>query len=111
MNIVKTHKITVRCDSVTKEYTKKQCERLAGIGYNELYNILATGRKLLSAEDREVYVSANGGKSIKVKCPSTGSWTSTGTVSFKISLKNGENTLKFSNETQYAPDLDCITVK
>ena len=59
MNSNDSAKVSVRCDALTKDYTKQQCEKLAGIGYGELYNTLAKGELLLSEEDRQVKALAN----------------------------------------------------
>ena len=65
----------------------------------------------ISGEDRMVTVTANGKNKKTVQCPSTGDWTTVGSVSVKIKLQKGENALTFGNETAYAPDIDCIAVK
>ncbi|MBR1404139.1 MAG: carbohydrate-binding protein [Treponema sp.] len=65
----------------------------------------------ISGEDRMVTVTANGKSKKTVRCPSTGDWTTVGSVSVKIKLQKGENALTFGNETAYAPDIDCIAVK
>jgi alpha-L-fucosidase len=43
--------------------------------------------------------------------PLTGSsWSAPATASITVSLTAGGNTIKFFNNTAYAPDLDKITV-
>lgn len=65
----------------------------------------------ISGENRSLSLSANGGKPVSVSCPSTGSWTTVGTVKAKIKLQKGLNTLTISNAGYYAPDIDCILVE
>lgn len=59
---------------------------------------------------RTASMSINGGASVVVSFPPTGSWSTVGTTSVTISLNSGNNTIKFSNSSAWAPDFDKITV-
>jgi hypothetical protein len=58
---------------------------------------------------RTASLSVNGGTSTTINFPSTGTWTTVGNVRVTVNLKSGANTLKFSNSTVWAPDLDKVT--
>jgi hypothetical protein len=58
---------------------------------------------------RRATLQVNGQTSTVVSFPPTGSWTTPGTVSVLLNLAKGStNTLKFSNTTAWAPDVDAI---
>lgn len=59
---------------------------------------------------RDLYVSVNGGAAQKLTLAGTGGWDKPGWTSLSIDLKQGENSIKFSNPLGLAPDLDQITV-
>ncbi len=65
----------------------------------------------VSGENRSLTLTANNSKSTNVNCPSTGSWTSVGSVKAKIKLVAGDNTISISNANYYAPDIDCILIE
>jgi hypothetical protein len=64
----------------------------------------------LSAEARSVQISVNGGAVTSVSLPSTGSWTTVGSAQATVSLNAGNNTIRFSNSSGWAPDFDRITL-
>jgi hypothetical protein len=55
------------------------------------------------------YISVNGG-SIAFTGVYTGSWDAVGTVNITISLRAGDNTIKFFNPNGPGPDIDRIVV-
>lgn len=58
---------------------------------------------------RSFYVSVNGGADVQVSLTGS-SFATVATTSIPITVKAGANTVKFHNDTAYAPDLDAITV-
>ncbi|KGE18881.1 fibronectin type III domain-containing protein [Paenibacillus wynnii] len=64
----------------------------------------------LSGEARSAQLRVNGGSPSTVNLPSTGSWTTVGTVQTQIQLNAGNNTIHFSNPTGWAPDFDRIQI-
>ena len=64
-------------------------------------------------EDRRGFVSINGGPKIAVKFRRTGGWTGEflDFVELQVELKAGANTVEISNETNYAADIDRITIR
>jgi alpha-galactosidase len=58
---------------------------------------------------RSFFVSVNGGVAVEVPCTGTG-WATPATVTVPVSLAAGNNTLRFSNDTAWAPDLDVIAL-
>lgn len=65
----------------------------------------------VSGENRNLTLTTNNSKSVNVNCPSTGSWTTVGSVKAKIKLVAGDNTISISNASYYAPDIDCILIE
>jgi len=61
---------------------------------------------------RTGYVSVNSGNPTNLTFPSTGNWTSmnVGTLTVNVNLNAGYNTIKFGNNTTYAPDFDKIVL-
>jgi hypothetical protein len=58
---------------------------------------------------RTATLAVNGQVPTVVAFPPTGSWSTTGTVSVTVSLQKGSrNSVKFSNSSAWAPDLDAI---
>lgn len=57
---------------------------------------------------RSAQVSVNGGTATSLSFPSTGSWTTVGTVQTSVQLNAGNNTIKLSNASGWAPDFDRI---
>ena len=63
----------------------------------------------LSDEDRSVFCSVNGGKDFEIKTPGD-SKNTVKTVSRKIRLKKGTNTIRIGNANAWCPDIDKITI-
>jgi hypothetical protein len=59
---------------------------------------------------RNALLSVNGGGPIWLTFPSTGGWTSLGSVTVSVPLVSGANRLKVSNTWAWAPDFDKISV-
>lgn len=57
---------------------------------------------------RSAQVSMNGGTATNVSFPVTGSWSTVGTVQTSVQLSAGNNTIKLSNPSGWAPDFDRI---
>lgn len=64
----------------------------------------------LTAETRNMYISVNGGTATNVSFGSSGGWDTVGTKDVTINLNAGNNTIKFSNPSGWAPDIDKITI-
>jgi hypothetical protein len=58
---------------------------------------------------RSFFVSVNGGTAVEVKLTGT-SFSTPVTTTITVNLNAGGNTIKFGNDTAYAPDLDKIAV-
>jgi alpha-galactosidase len=58
---------------------------------------------------RTASLSINGGNSININFPSTGSWSTVGNVRITVNLNVGTNALKFYNNASWTPDFDKIT--
>ncbi|WP_308635878.1 DUF4832 domain-containing protein [Paenibacillus silvisoli] len=58
---------------------------------------------------RSARISVNG-TTANLSFPSTGSWTTLGTLRATVQLKAGDNTIMFSNPTGWAPDFDRIQI-
>src|SRR6185437_5710288 len=58
---------------------------------------------------RSFYLSVNGGSDIQLALTGT-SWSSPATTTVTVPLKAGSNSIKFHNDSAYAPDLDAITI-
>ena len=58
---------------------------------------------------RTFYISVNGGPDIVENLPGT-SFSTPAEASVTVNLKAGANTVKFHNDSAYAPDLDVVTV-
>ena len=52
----------------------------------------------------------NGGSTVSYRFDSTGSWSVLDTRHTVLFLKAGPNSIKFYNDTSWAPSIDCITV-
>jgi peptidoglycan/xylan/chitin deacetylase (PgdA/CDA1 family) len=59
---------------------------------------------------RTAQVVVNGGTAKTLTFAYTGGWSTVGSLSTTVTLKAGANTLKISNATGWAPDLDKISV-
>ncbi|CAG7647898.1 alpha-galactosidase D [Actinacidiphila bryophytorum] len=67
--------------------------------------------RYVSGDPRSVTVSSDGGNGTSLPFPSTGDWSTTATVSVRLALKAGANTVTFdSGAGGYAPDIDRIDV-
>ena len=64
----------------------------------------------LSGDPRSVYVSVNGAEAEKVDPPATADWSTPGAYTFEIALREGLNTITFSDGNWYAPDIDRIEI-
>ncbi|MFG1807197.1 alpha-galactosidase D [Streptomyces sp. NPDC049040] len=65
----------------------------------------------VSGDPRSATVSSDGGNGTSLKFPSTGDWGTAETVSVRLALKAGANTITFdSGSGGYAPDIDRIDV-
>lgn len=62
------------------------------------------------ATARTSMISVNGGTAASVSFPSTGSWSTVGTVTASVALKAGDNTVKFYTTAAgvWAPDFDRL---
>ena len=58
---------------------------------------------------RSFFVSVNGGTAVEVKLTGT-SFSTPVTTTITVNLNAGSNTIKFGNDTAYAPDLDKIAI-
>lgn len=95
-------------------------EKVIGLGmggyvqYNTVYLSRSGDHKItihyLAGEQRSFYVSVNDGAGREVVCPSTGGWDVVGTKEITVSLSKGTNTIKFYNDTYWAPDLDRVVI-
>lgn len=65
----------------------------------------------LTGENRTAGMSVNGGTATTVSFPSTGSFTTVGTIMVTVNFNAGNNTIRFSNSTYYTPDFDKIAVE
>ncbi|MEK5645618.1 hypothetical protein BK138_30125 [Paenibacillus rhizosphaerae] len=59
---------------------------------------------------RSAVLSVNGGAGASLSFPSSGGWTTVGTLETTVHLQAGSNTLLVSQPTGYAPDIDRISV-
>jgi hypothetical protein len=57
---------------------------------------------------RTAQLSVNGGPALTLSFPKTGGWSTTGTLTIGVRVRQGTNTLKFFNNTAAAPDFDMI---
>jgi alpha-galactosidase len=58
---------------------------------------------------RSFYVSVNGGSDTQLSLTGS-SWSNPVTTTLTVQLKSGANSIKFHNDSAYAPDLDVILV-
>jgi hypothetical protein len=61
-----------------------------------------------SGTQRSASLSVNGGAASAITFPSTGSYTTPGTVTVSVNLQAGGNTLRFFNSSGWAPDFDRL---
>src|SRR3989440_8080385 len=64
-----------------------------------------------SGSARNATLSVNGGAGQSIAFTSTGSFNTPGTKTVTVTLNAGNNTLKFSNASGWAPDFDKVTVE
>ena len=69
-----------------------------------------TGNYNSNIESRWSQISVNGGTATTEVFANTFSWSSFRTVAIPVTLAAGSNTIKFSNSSGYAPDIDYIQV-
>ncbi|WP_349903503.1 carbohydrate-binding protein [Parafrigoribacterium humi] len=71
---------------------------LAGVGYNT------------NSINRYADISINSGATTRLCFRATGSWSSFLTGVVPVHLNAGSNSIKFSNSTAYAPDIDKVSI-
>ncbi|MEG1644160.1 MAG: hypothetical protein RR293_08470, partial [Bacteroidales bacterium] len=64
----------------------------------------------LSGEDRSLSYSINGGAPVLVGGLNSGDWNTVGYKNIEINLNKGENTIRFENNSAWAPDIDYIEI-
>lgn len=65
----------------------------------------------LTADERWIYYSVNGGSGQRIQIPVTsGSFNNVRTATVEITLQRGNNSLKFYH-SDWAPDIDQIAIK
>ncbi len=64
----------------------------------------------LTAVNRSLYYSVNNGTAIKIDGSATGGWDTVGNMTVTVSLNSGNNTIRFLNPSDWAPDVDRITM-
>jgi hypothetical protein len=79
-------------------------------------NVPATGSYVLTidyvtAEVRSFYLSINGGPGIVVTVAAGPNWTTPVSTSTTVTLNAGSNSIRFYNDSAWAPDLDRIIVQ
>jgi alpha-galactosidase len=77
-------------------------------------NVSASGSRTMTiwytlSGSRSFYVSVNGGAGVQ-KSLSGSSWSTPVSATMNVTLNAGNNTIKFYNNSAYAPDLDRIVV-
>ncbi len=71
-----------------------------------VYNLILS---YVTGDDRSVYCSVNGNENYEIKTPGN-SKNVVKTVSRKINLKKGMNTIRIGNPNAWGPDIDKITI-
>ncbi|MFF0463801.1 alpha-galactosidase D [Streptomyces mexicanus] len=66
--------------------------------------------RYVSGDPRSLTVYSNSGNGTSLKFPSTGDWSTPATVSVRLALKAGTNTITFDSGWDYSPDIDRIDV-
>jgi hypothetical protein len=64
----------------------------------------------VTAEPRRARVTVNWGEPTTVDFPGSGNWDTVETMSVRLPLATGPNTIEFGNRNSWAPDLDRIVV-
>lgn len=61
--------------------------------------------------DRFAFLSVNGAKPMRIELPDHGPGTgNTASVTVRVKLKKGCNTIRLSNPSAWVSDLDCMTL-
>ena len=69
-----------------------------------------TGNYNTNVESRTAQLSVNGGSASTLTFRNTYSWNDYWTLPTTVTLNSGTNTLKFSNSSSWAPDIDYVEV-
>ncbi|MCK9222942.1 MAG: carbohydrate-binding protein [Limnochordia bacterium] len=64
----------------------------------------------ISGDPRSAYIKVNNGSRQKYDFPSTGNWQTLNTLVLVLHLDQEENTITFSDQNWYAPDIDRIVI-
>lgn len=64
----------------------------------------------ISGDPRPVSVTVNGAAKETFSPPKTADWDTLGTFSFEVRLKEGDNTIAFSDDGGWSPDIDRIAI-
>jgi hypothetical protein len=64
----------------------------------------------ISADDRNATVSVNDGRFALLRFPATNDWETVGSLTLRVKLDSGINSIEFSNPFAPAPDIDRIIV-
>ncbi len=65
----------------------------------------------ISDERRNLKITVNGGFSSTYSIPSSGGWSTVSSYEVSVPLKRGDNSICFSNDNGWAPDIDSIIIK
>jgi Carbohydrate binding module (family 35) len=65
----------------------------------------------VSGATRTTDVSVNGGAATSMVLPTTADWATVATVTLRVNLQAGPNSIRFYNPTDWASDVDKITVR
>lgn len=65
----------------------------------------------ISGERRNLKITVNGGVSSTYSIPSGGGWPNVSSYEVSVPLKKGNNSICFSNDNGWAPDIDSIIIK
>jgi hypothetical protein len=64
----------------------------------------------LSIDDRGLAITVNAAATLAVEVPGTGDLETVGSLTLRLRLRRGANTIEFSNSAARAPDIDRIVV-
>ena len=83
--------------------------------FNNINSDVKTTAKLkiyfMAGEARNVMMSVNGGTPITLSELKSADWSSVSSTTVDIDLNEGNNTIKFYHDTEYAPDIDKIVIE
>ncbi|MFD2611350.1 carbohydrate-binding protein [Paenibacillus gansuensis] len=65
----------------------------------------------ISGDSRTFKISVNGSPGDRYDLPKTADWSTLGVYEIEIELQQGKNTILFSDDNWYSPDLDKIEIK